>query len=176
MGSLCSGRGNQKLEAVFIISWPAYVCPLVLSPLWQGSGELCCIAVAHAFSFPNTICCTDLLKRKIKSLIHCYCVNRIPLRALTLSCQGIQCAIKSKRCLQLWDKGATKTERHPLVSSVLQGDRPRGVNVADVSPSGVCQSGRGYSHKEVILQNVLCLIPNLLFFFFLSRSSLAVAQ
>ena len=86
MGSLCSDRGNKRLEAVLIISWPAYICPLVLSPMRQGSGKLCYIPLVHAFSFRNTICYTDLLKRKIKSLIHCYCVNRIPLRALALSC------------------------------------------------------------------------------------------
>lgn len=119
VGSLCSKGGNKKLEAVFIVSWPAYICPLVLFPMRQGSGKLCYIPAVHAFSFPNTICYTDLLKRKIKSLIHCYCVNRIPLRALALSCQGTQCAIKTKRCLQLWDKGAMKTQRHPLVSYVL---------------------------------------------------------
>lgn len=119
VGSLFSERGNKKLEAVFIISWPVYIFPLVLCPVRQRSGKLCYIPVVHAFSFPNTICYTDLLKKKIKSLIHCYCVNRIPLRALALSCHGTQCAIKTKRCLQLWDKGAMKTERHPLVWNVL---------------------------------------------------------
>lgn len=118
-GGLCSETRNKKLEAVFIISWPAQICLLVLFPMQQGSGKLCCIPVVCAFSFPNTICCTDLLKRKIKSLIHCCCVNRNSLRALALSCQGTQCAIKTKRCLQLWDKGAMKTECHPLVPCVL---------------------------------------------------------
>lgn len=119
MGSHCSERGNTKLEEVLIISWPACICLLVQSPVQQGSGKLCYIPIVNAFSFPNTICYTDLLKRRIKTVIHCYRVNRIPLRALALSCHGTQCAVKTKRCLHLWDKGAMKTECHPLVSYAL---------------------------------------------------------
>lgn len=109
-----------------IKNWPARICLLVLLPMQQGSGKLCYIPVVCALSFPSAICYTDLFKRKIKSLIHCCCVNRIPLRALACLVKEHNMPLKQKDASSFGTKEQWKSNATHLCHVCSKpGDSPR---------------------------------------------------